>query len=516
MPRIWSLILMSTVFVLGLQPRVLATDKAKISLDEFFNSVDYDAVELSPDGNAIIIGTARADWERNIFRHELWLYRSVSSGQNSLVQLTQSGYDSAPQWSPDGKWIAFLSGRESGTSKNAHSDESNNNENTSQVYLIAADGGEAFPVTEGNEEVHAFSWGSDSNTLYFATRTPWSEGEKDDYRQQWKDTIQYRGAERGDVIFAITVSSALSRHRELPKKPPSEKGEDKDRSDRTEGSRSIAKTPWRVSEIVVSPDGAKLAFQTTAISERQEKVEEFEIYVVDLAQSSLEHDPVQVTHNHAVEQHVRWAPDNRHISFTVEVGDVEDHYRDLQPHLYWVDTDNKKVQQWNQEFAGSVSGYEWSNSGALIEARTGTEVPVYLASSPETSLLKLDCRPGTYSHISTAKRSKSVAFVYSSLETPTEVYLSDTSSPRRARPITTFNKLFTERELPQGEPYRWTADDGTKIEGMLIYPPGKFREKHLPVCTFIHGGPADADGNHFEADWYQWDRLAATQGWLVF
>src|SRR5256886_16276386 len=34
------------------------------------------------------------------------------------------------------------------------------------------------------------------------------------------------------------------------------------------------------------------------------------------------------------------------------------------------------------------------------------------------------------------------------------------------------------------------------------------------VC--IRGGPADADGNHFEADWYQWDRLAATQGWLVF
>jgi len=36
------------------------------------------------------------------------------------------------------------------------------------------------------------------------------------------------------------------------------------------------------------------------------------------------------------------------------------------------------------------------------------------------------------------------------------------------------------------------------------------------MFVFIHGGPNDADGNHFEADWYQWDRLAATQGWLVF
>jgi dipeptidyl aminopeptidase/acylaminoacyl peptidase len=36
------------------------------------------------------------------------------------------------------------------------------------------------------------------------------------------------------------------------------------------------------------------------------------------------------------------------------------------------------------------------------------------------------------------------------------------------------------------------------------------------MFTFIHGGPEDADGNHFEADWYQWAALAATDGWLVF
>ena len=51
---------------------------------------------------------------------------------------------------------------------------------------------------------------------------------------------------------------------------------------------------------------------------------------------------------------------------------------------------------------------------------------------------------------------------------------------------------------------------------MLMYPPGKFEAKNLPMFVFIHGGPEDADGNHFEADWYQWDRLAATAGWLVF
>ena len=51
---------------------------------------------------------------------------------------------------------------------------------------------------------------------------------------------------------------------------------------------------------------------------------------------------------------------------------------------------------------------------------------------------------------------------------------------------------------------------------MLIFPPGKKDAKHLRMLTLIHGGPADADGNRFGADWYDWATLAATNGWLVF
>ena len=77
--------------------------------------------------------------------------------------------------------------------------------------------------------------------------------------------------------------------------------------------------------------------------------------------------------------------------------------------------------------------------------------------------------------------------------------------------------VLTERALPEGKPYHWTADDGVTVEGMLIYPPGQSRTpRNLRMLTLIHGGPADADGNHFEADWYQWGSLAATDGWLVF
>jgi dipeptidyl aminopeptidase/acylaminoacyl peptidase len=108
-------------------------------------------------------------------------------------------------------------------------------------------------------------------------------------------------------------------------------------------------------------------------------------------------------------------------------------------------------------------------------------------------------------------------FAYSTSEKPSEVYVADgLDKLSQARAITAFNKFLIERDLPKAKPYRWTSDDGTQIEGMLMYPPEKFEAKDLPMFVLIHGGPQDADGDRFEADWYQWDRLAATAGWLVF
>jgi dipeptidyl aminopeptidase/acylaminoacyl peptidase len=54
------------------------------------------------------------------------------------------------------------------------------------------------------------------------------------------------------------------------------------------------------------------------------------------------------------------------------------------------------------------------------------------------------------------------------------------------------------------------------VEGVLIYPPGKTDAKNLRMFTLIHGGPIDADGDRFGADWYDWAILAASEGWLVF
>ena len=510
----------------------LAQSKPKLTLDEFFNAVGYLSVELSPDGNSVVIGTERADWDQQIFRHDLWLYRTGNSGDDKavpLIPLTQSGHDTEPKWSPDGRWIAFLSERKLASEKDSGSsdDKDEGKEDTAQVYVISPSGGEALPLTRGEEEVHTFSWSADSRAIYFATRQPWSKSQKDDYKKQWKDVVQYRTAERGDTIFALDVAEALARNTAALAKD----SDDEKDSDLTPGARAIATSPLRVDDLITSPDGRKLAFVSNAINQREEKYEDVELYEVSVAaggspaNAGSENKPVEprrLTHNQAVEVRPRWANDSRHILFAVEVGDITGPYRDLQPHLYWVDSEKpdsgpSTVEQWSKDFSGEINQYAVAADAVLTSARLGTEVPMYSVAQPSQSLRKLNSWSGTYEIISTATHSPRIAFIYSSLQKPAEIYLADSPDKLdQARPITSFNKQIADTDLPQGKPYKWKADDGTTVEGMLIYPPGKFEQKNLPMYTFIHGGPADADGNHFEADWYQYAALAATNGWLVF
>ena len=480
-----------------------ASAKPKLTLDEFFNYVEFDAVKVSPDGRSIVMVTDRADWDQSFYRTDLWLYRDDGRGGGSLSQLTHSGRDSAPQWSPDGRWIAFISQRRTGPTE----------EPVAQLCLISLAGGEAFPVTQGDDDVHSFSWSADSHTLYFATRTPWTKAQNDAYKKEWKDVLQYRAAERGDMIFTIDVAHAIARRAAEGIEP-----NNSDESGATPGSRALASTPWRVYELVAAPDGSRLAFVSGSISGREENIDDYEIYTVDLANAGLNRPPRQITHNQAEEQLLRWAKDSKHVFFQVQYGSVEGKYKDTQIRLYWVDADTGETQRWAGDFDGAI--YEYgvaSDSGVVAAGRMGTEQQLHSAAQGSAPFPQAAGWNGTYEKMATAEHSPRLAFVYSALEKPNEVYIAESLDKlQEARPITSFNKLFIERDLPKGKPYGWIADDGAKVEGMLMYPPGKFEARNLPMFVDIHGGPDDADGNHFEADWYVWDRMAATQGWLVF
>ena len=495
-----------------------AADKPRITLDEYFDSVSISDVKIAFDGRAVVIATERADWENNRYRKDLWLWRAST---RALVPLTQSGHDSDAQWSPDGRWIAFLSDRTPQSDVGVKQDAEPAKEQPAHLYVISAEGGEAFAVTRGEEEVHAFAWSADSRGLFFATRVPWSKTKREAYKKEWQDVTRWRESERGDVIARISLAEATSRA--LAITPGSAVAEDektkkekdaKEETALTPGAVLLATIPLRVRNLAPSPDGKWLGFDTDSISQRVETPQAYEIYLLDLTAGGGA--PRQLTHNQAIEEDLGWSPDSRELFFMVRMGAVESKYSDVQNRVYSV-TPAGEVRRWGEKFLGAVDSFATQPDGALVIAgQQGTQQPLLRITSPAAAPVSLSRQEGTYGKLSVAKAAPAIAYVYSRLNIPSEVYLSSDGSPASATAITSFNKLFTERELPQGRPYRWKSDDGTEVEGMLVYPPGQFGGKKLPTLVLIHGGPQDADGDRFGADWYEWAILAASRGWLVF
>ena len=169
----------------------------------------------------------------------------MATAPATLIQLTNSGYDSQPQWSPDGRWIAFLSER--GEAKGGKSCEEATLQTIgiAQLYVISLNGGEAIAVTQGDEKVHAFAWSPDSGTLYFATRTPWTQEPEGSYEKEWKDVCQYRLAERGDQIFSVKVGDAIARQAAAGNEP----ADPARASDATPWARALGSTPWRIHQM---------------------------------------------------------------------------------------------------------------------------------------------------------------------------------------------------------------------------------------------------------------------------
>src|ERR1700733_2072059 len=120
-----------------------APSQPSISFHKWLSLTQAGAAVLSPDGANIAYTVTTTDWKENSYHNEIWLSRQ----NHPSFQLTHNPKNSSnsPRWSPDSKWIAFLSDRGDKT----------------QIYLISAEGGEAFPLTKEEEGISAFAWSPD-------------------------------------------------------------------------------------------------------------------------------------------------------------------------------------------------------------------------------------------------------------------------------------------------------------------------------------------------------------------
>ncbi len=477
-----------------------AAAKPPLTFRKFFHAVSFAAVQVAPDGSAVVIETNRADYAHNRFRTDLWIYSIAGNGQGGeLAPLATGGYAGSPQWSPNSRWVAFLSGR-AGQGR--------------QLYVIPARGGAAAMLSAIPGGVHAYSWGTDSRTLYFAAKTPLTAAQIAAHKQKWHDVIRYDRDLRGDSIYRVAVPAADAFNSE----PPAKFGPG------ALGATLVAKVYYRVGQLLATNDGRHLIYDTRSrrgpiwVNGYQHK----QIFAVTLAPRAgtpggLAADPAATrwTRDRAIADRLRLPVAGGGLFFAAS-SNIPGPYSDLQGRIYYLSGALAGPERWAAAFPGSWRDYVPLAGGQLVaDGHIHTEVQPYLVTAG--GYQALPAWRGTYSKLSVGAHSPRLAFVYSAQTRPSEVYLAaDWRRPDQARAITHFNDFLAATDLPTGRNFNWTADDGVQVQGRLIFPPGEAHAKHLPLFVLIHGGPEDADLNHWEADWYQWGSLAAADGWLVF
>ena len=96
------------------------TDKQPITVEDLYKIVSVEDPHISPDGRWIAYVQVNVDKMDNGYKRNLWL---VSTDGSDPIQITRSGKDSQPRWSPDGTTLAFTSGRDEKPQIYVHADD---------------------------------------------------------------------------------------------------------------------------------------------------------------------------------------------------------------------------------------------------------------------------------------------------------------------------------------------------------------------------------------------------------
>src|SRR5215469_6905314 len=139
------------------------------TIDQSLETFSVSAPKISPDGKRVIYEQTRTNWDSNAFDTELWIADVASGSRHPLSLRGSSSSDAA--WSPDGRWIAFLSDRP-GTLKDSPAGKR-------QLYVMPADGGEGQQITKMEEGVNSFEWSPDSKHIAIAAQGPEPKAMKD-------------------------------------------------------------------------------------------------------------------------------------------------------------------------------------------------------------------------------------------------------------------------------------------------------------------------------------------------
>jgi dipeptidyl aminopeptidase/acylaminoacyl peptidase len=412
--------------------------------------------KISPDGRRVVYELQSANWEDNSFDRNLWI-ADIASGD--LRQLTSAKKSSTgADWSPDGKWIAFLSDRPAQISGSTADKK--------QLYVISADGGEAQQLSKSETDVGGFAWAPDSRRIAFAAADPEPKTLKDRKEKYGEYSVvhaDYQMAHLWTIDLPDGTTNAAPEAKRL-----------------TEGEAfSVGSFAW-------SPDGTRMAFSA---QQDPDLISSFsnDIYIVMVADKAVK----KIVSTPGPDTNPKWSPDGKRIAYQTAAGSKYFYYTNGR--IAVVPADGGTPEVVTAAFDEDADLIDWGPDGIYFEAVQKTYAHVFRV-NPETKVVeKLDTPDHAVAFgFSFARDFKHAAFRAAMENEYGEIYAASVA-PWKAKKLTSLGEQLKPFKIAHREVISWTSADGTKIEGILCTPGDFDAKKKYPLLVVIHGGPTGVD-----------------------
>jgi len=403
----------------------------------------------------------------------LWIADTETGEGHQLTASKKSSTNAA--WSPDGKWIAFLSDRPGQISGSP--------EGKKQIYVISADGGEARQLTKVETGVNIFAWSPDSKKLAFTAEDPESKATKD--RKEKYGEYQVVHADYSMSHLWILEIPAVET--EAPPEPKR----------LTEGAT------FSMGEFAWSPDGTRIAFSAQHDPDLI-SLGTADIYVVAVNDGKVK----KIVDTPGPERNPHWSPDGKQIAFETAAGSKYFFYTNVK--IAVVDADGGTPRVLTDAFDEDPGLIAWAADGIYFAAEQKTYAHLFRL-NPETKAVEKLSSPDHLAafSFSLSKDHKQVAY-RAGLENEFPEIFTASVAPWQPKKLTTLGDQAKGFKIARREVISWKSTDGTLIEGVLLKPPDFDPKKKYPLLVVIHGGPTGVDQPILNPDrYYPMERFVA-------
>jgi len=433
--------------------------------------------KISPDGKRVVYEVQKANWEENAFERNLWIGDIASGETHALTTAKKSSTN--PEWSPDGRWIAFLSDRPGQITGTA--------EGKKQLYVISAEGGEAQQVTKVENDVSDFEWAPDSKRIAFSMSDPEAKAMKD-RKEKYGEYSVVHGDYSMTHLWIVEFSSGSTTAAE-PKRV-------------TEGDKfSVEDFSW-------SPDGTRIAFSAQKDPDLI-SMGSADLYVLNVNDKAVK----KIVNTAGPDTNPHWSPDGKKIAFQTAAGSQYFFYTDGR--IGVISPDGGAVQILTESFDEDPGLIGWGPDGIYFGAVQKTAAPLFRLNPTNGAVEKISAPDKMVAGgFSFSRDYKTVAYRAALDNQYAEIYTTSVA-PWQGRKLTAMGDQLKGFTLAHREVVSWKSGDGTTIEGVLYTPENFDSKKKYPLLVVIHGGPAGVDQPVVNADrYYPIERFVA-KGALV-